>query len=212
MGRIRPLFKSRCKMKKFGTAIILSGGKSSRMGFDKQFLKIENRRLVDSMIQKLEKEFDEIIIVTNKPQEYLGLGHKITMDILKEKGPLGGIHAGLCISSSQYALVMACDMPNVNMDYVKYMKENIAIHGCTTKFGDWIEPFCSFYSKEITKDIEEYLQTGKRSINHLLQTLQINYIEEAEARRFSPNWDMFLNLNTKADLDNYLDSLEKEFA
>ena len=76
-------------MKKFGTAIILSGGKSSRMGFDKQFLKIENRRLVDSMIQKLEKEFDEIIIVTNKPQEYLGLGHKITMDILKEKGPLG---------------------------------------------------------------------------------------------------------------------------
>lgn len=198
-------------MKEFGTAIILAGGKSSRMGFDKQFLRIDKRRLMDSMINKLKKEFDEIIIVTNKPEHYIGLGHKITMDILKDKGPLGGIHAGLNISSSQYALVMACDMPNVNLDYIRYMKEHVGEHGCTTKYGGWIEPFCSFYSKDIIKDIETYLETGKRSINHLLQKLNINYMGEDVARRFSPNWDMFLNLNTKDDLDNYLDSLKEGY-
>ncbi len=199
-------------MKKFGTAIILAGGKSSRMGFDKQFLTIDNRRLMTSIIKKLEAEFDEIIIVTNRPEEYLGLGHRITKDLIRDKGPLGGIHAGLSISSSLYSLVMACDMPNINMDYVRFMKANIGKDGITTRYLDWIEPFCSFYSKHIVRDIESYLGTGKRSINHLLESLDINYIKEAEARKFSPNWHMFLNLNTKDDLENYLKSLEKEFA
>ncbi len=39
--------------------------------------------------------------------------------------------------------------------------------------------------------------------------LDINYIEEKKAREFSPNWDMFLNLNTKNDLENFL-NMEKE--
>lgn len=93
-------------MKKFGSAIILAGGKSTRMGFDKQLLKIDERRLMDSLIHKLHKDFEEIIIVTNRPDLYIGLSHIITTDILKDKGPLGGIHAGLKKSSSQYAFVV----------------------------------------------------------------------------------------------------------
>lgn len=195
-------------MKKFGTAIILAGGKSSRMGFDKQFLKIDERRLMDSIIHKLEEEFDEIIIVTNKPEYYIGLSHKIAQDIIEEKGPLGGIHAGLMESSSQYVFVLACDMPNMNMDYVRYMKQSIGdkdIDGCVTSFGDWIEPFSSFYSRDIIKDIEKHLLSNRRSINSLLVKLRINYIEEDKARDFSPNWDMFLNLNTREDLNSYLE-------
>ncbi|WP_035292194.1 molybdenum cofactor guanylyltransferase [Clostridium sp. KNHs214] len=195
-------------MNKFGTAIILAGGKSSRMGFDKQFLKIDKRRLMDSIVHKLREEFGEIIIVTNKPQCYIGLSNKITHDKIEGKGPLGGIHAGLKESSSKYALVVACDMPNINMDYIRYMKksiENQDIDGCVTNFGDWIEPFSGFYSKEIVDDIEKHLLFNRRSINSLLKNLRIHYVEEKKAREFSPNWDMFLNLNTKEDLNSYLE-------
>lgn len=197
-------------MKKFGTAIILAGGQSSRMGFDKQFLKIDERKLMDSLTHKLKDEFQEIIIVTNKPQYYIGLSHKITSDIIEGKGPLGGIHAGLKLASSKYVFVVACDMPNINMKYVKFMKttiENMSVEGCVTKFGDWIEPFSSFYSKDIIEKIDEHLKSHKRSINSLLWKLNIHYIEEHIAREFSPNWDMFLNLNTKEDLSNYLKTL-----
>lgn len=200
-------------MNNFGTAIILAGGKSSRMGFDKQFLRIDERRLMDSLIFKLKREFNEIIIVTNKPEHYLGLSHKITRDIILDKGPLGGIHAGLKLSSSKYAFVVACDMPNINMDYVRYMKKRIGdetIDVCVTKFGDWIEPFSSFYSINLMDKIESHLESGKRSINSLLDNLNTLYIEECEARKFSPNWDMFLNLNTKEDLELYLkNNIEK---
>lgn len=193
----------------FGTCIILAGGKSSRMGFDKQFLRVDKRRLMYSIISKLENEFDEIIIVTNKPEHYIGISQKITRDILEDKGPLGGIHAGLKLAKSKYSFVIACDMPNVNLDYIRYMKTQTCKMGITTRFGDWIEPFCSFYSKDIVEDIENYLRTEKRSINHLLMDLDINYIEEEKAREFSPNWDMFLNLNTQNDLESFLDSQEE---
>ncbi len=197
-------------MEKFGTAIILAGGKSSRMGFDKQFLKINERRLMDSLVHKLKDEFEEIIIVTNKPEYYIGLSHRITKDIIEDKGPLGGIHAGLKLSSSQYAFVVACDMPNMNIDYIRYMKKSIGnrdLDGCVTKFGDWIEPFSSFYSKDIVEQIENHLKSNFRSINSLLKNLNICYIDENKAREFSPNWDMFLNLNTKEDLNKYLENL-----
>lgn len=195
-------------MNKFGSAIILAGGKSTRMGFDKQLLKIDRRRLMDSIINKLKKEFDEIIIVTNRPELYIGLSHKITVDIIKDKGPLGGIHAGLLKSSSKYGFVVACDMPNIHMDYVKHMKSSVSddSFGVTTKFGDWIEPFSSFYSVDLIKPIEEYLQGNRRAINGLIKDLKFSYLEEDEARRFNPNWDMFLNLNTRDDVENYLEN------
>lgn len=198
-------------MKKFGTAVILAGGKSTRMGFDKQLLKINERRLIDNLRRKLSKEFHEIIVVTNKSEYYLGCNHKITKDIIMGKGPLSGIHVGLVEATSQYVYFVACDMPNINMEYIRYMKEEIReldVKACVTRFGEWIEPFNAFYSKEMIEDIENHLLLKKRSVNSLLEKLPIYYIEEEKAREFSPNWDMFLNLNTKEDLRDFLKTIK----
>jgi molybdopterin-guanine dinucleotide biosynthesis protein A len=198
-------------MKSFGTAIILAGGQSSRMGFDKQFLEIDEKKLMDSIISRLETKFEEIIIVTNKPEEYKELNHKIISDIIVCKGPLSGIHAGLTESSSKYSFVIACDMPNINISYIDYMQSCIEgkdIDGCVTIYKDNLEPFISFYSKDIIKDIEKYLGLGRRSLHQLLRSLQIHYIEEKIARKFTPNWDMFLNLNTIEDLSLYTTKLK----
>lgn len=200
-------------MKKFGTAVILAGGKSTRMGFDKQLLKINERRLVDNLRRKLSKNFEEIIVVTNKSEYYLGFPDKITKDIIIGKGPLSGIHAGLKASSSQYAYFVACDMPNINLDYIEYMKDELKelkVKACVTRFGEWIEPFNAFYSKDMIEDIEEHLSNNRRSVNSLLSNLTVHYIEEEKAREFSPNWDMFLNLNTKEELNDYLRLIDSQ--
>lgn len=196
-------------MDKFSTAIILAGGKSTRMGFDKQLLKIHEKKLIDSIVNKLKSEFKDIIIVTNRSELYENFQGTIIEDIIKFKGPLGGIHAGLSITRSKYAFVVACDMPNINLDYVRYMKEKLGpdnSFGCVTEYGDWIEPFSAFYSVDIKDNIEKYLDTGRRSINGLIKDFNISYIPEEDARKFSPNWDMFTNINTMNDLDNYLNT------
>ncbi len=200
-------------MNQFGTAVILAGGKSARMGFDKQLIKINERRLMDSITNRLRQEFDEIIIVTNKPEYYKGLSDKITTDIIAGKGPLSGIHAGLNESSNELVYFIACDMPNVNLDYIRYMKDilrHMDACACITRFGDWIEPFNAFYSRKLKKQIEEHLLNNKRSINSLLEKVKVHYITEEEARKFSPNWDMFLNLNTKEDLNDFLSNIDNE--
>lgn len=200
-------------MLKFGTAVILAGGKSTRMGFDKQLLKINERRLIDSLRKKLKGEFDEIIVVTNKSEYYIGLTDRITKDIIPDKGPLSGIHAGLMEASSKYVYFVACDMPNINLDYIRYMKkklEKVDVKACITKFGEWIEPFNAFYSKDMIKDIEEHLLKDRRSVSSLIEKLSVCYIEEEEARKFSPNWDMFLNLNTKEELKDYLNTINSQ--
>ena len=196
--------------KVFGSAIILAGGKSSRMGFDKQFLQIDDRRIMDDLISKLEEEFYEIIIVTNKPEEYKSYKHKIVSDIIVGKGPLSGIHVGLKESSSDYAFVVGCDMPNINLDYIKYMKksmENKDYDGCVTYLNNLIEPFHGFYSKNIIERIEKYLANDMRSVNKLILNLEFLKIDEGVARRFSPNWDMFLNLNNQKDIELYIREL-----
>jgi len=193
-------------MTRFGTAVILAGGKSLRMGFDKQLLKVNERRLMDNLITKLKEKFNEIIIVTNKAEYYIGLSDKIISDKIKDMGPLSGIHAGLKESLSHYVYFTACDMPNISLDYIDYMKreiEGIEVKACVTKLGQWIEPFNAFYSKDMVKNIEEHLFENRKSIFSLIDKVETHYIEEKEARRYSPNWDMFLNLNTREELDRY---------
>ncbi len=203
------------KIKKFGSAIVLAGGKSSRMGFDKQFIKINERRLMDSIVSRLSKVFDDIIIVSNTPEIYMGISYTVVTDRIKGKGPLAGIHAGLEAAKSKYCYLVACDMPNINFNYIDYMKQRIEceieqgleVKACVTRQDIWVEPFNAFYSKDMILKIEEHLKGSKRSVLSLLEKLYVLYIEEENARKFSPNWDMFFNMNTRHDIEMYMESI-----
>lgn len=190
----------------FKTAIILAGGKSSRMGFDKQFLKLEDKSNIDLLIEKLSPIFDDFLIVTNKPNEYDKEYIRVVSDEIKDKGPLSGIHIGLKESKSKYSYLIACDMPIVNLDYIRYMMDLIKrkqSYAVVTKARIGIEPFNGFYSKDLIKPIETYLKGNKRDIKTLLETVDTTYISYKKALRMSPDWSMFLNLNTKEDLKIY---------
>lgn len=197
-------------LNEFGTAIILAGGKSSRMGFDKQFIMIDNKTIVDLIVEKLRNRFSDIIVVTNKKECYTDKNVILTSDLIPNRGPLSGIHAGLVKSNSKFNFVIGCDMPNINLRYIDYMVgkiENTDYKGCITKLEDWIEPMYAFYSKDLVKDIETYLSNNKRAIFPFLKEQNIYYVEEEQARKYSENWEIFQNLNTKEDLEKYKSAL-----
>lgn len=191
------------------TAIILAGGKSTRMGFDKQFLVIDDQRVIDRITEKLKGIFKEIIIVTNKPDEYKHSPYIIVQDEIEGFGPLGGIHIGLKSSNSLYNYIIACDMPFINTAYIEYMKKRIHISSqktdaVVTLLGQWIEPFNGFYSKKLVDKIEKALEENKRRIITIFEESKVIYIKESKARIFSPGWEMFMNLNSPEDFKNYL--------
>lgn len=203
---------SEVKMADMDTAIILAGGKSSRMGFDKQFLKLRDRYMIEIIAERLEKLFNEIIIVTGRPEAYKKYGFKLVEDEVRDFGPLAGIHVGLKNSGSMHNYIVACDMPFIDPEYVRYMMELIRLHryevdGVITRLGDWIEPFNAFYSKSLIGRIEENMRDGKRQINMLLKDSNVLYVSEAKAREFSPRWEMFTNINTFKDYKSLIERL-----
>ncbi|AJA47131.1 molybdenum cofactor guanylyltransferase [Clostridium pasteurianum DSM 525 = ATCC 6013] len=195
-------------MDRFKTAVILAGGKSSRMGFDKQFLKIGEKRLMDILINEIKEEFQDIIIVTNKPKEYKSLykSCRIVSDEIESQGPLSGIHIGLKESKSKYAYFIACDMPKVNIPYIRYMKEELIktdADACVTEAGCRMQPFNAFYSKEVFYKIEDLLREGKRSMFSFINIINTHFIDEDTAKKYNKDFNMFFNLNTPEDLKDF---------
>ena len=187
------------------TAIILAGGNSKRMGFDKQFISMGDISITEYIMTALKPIFPNVILVTNKPQAYDRTDIEIAEDLYKGFGPLGGIHAGLLKSHSLYNYIIACDMPYINLDYINYMKKALAddsykAEAVITRFGHWIEPFNAFYSKALIPKIEAGIFMDKKKISGLLNISEVLYIDENIARSFSPDWRMFMNLNTEKDL------------
>lgn len=186
------------------TAVILAGGKSSRMGFDKQYLCINHERIIVHQINVLSTCFDTIMIISNNHlSDHLKNHPKVEIhkDIMKYHGPLGGIHAGLKYSRDEHIFVTACDMPNISTAYIHHMKAYLNTYeGVVTSYGNWIEPFHGFYGKSMVRSIEKYLKSGKRNITDFLVMHHVFYISEAMARRYTPDWQLFNNINSRDDL------------
>lgn len=191
----------------FGTAAILAGGKSSRMGFDKQLLMADDRRILENMISMLKEEFSDVLIVTAKPQLYEGIDVRLCGDTYREKGPLAGVHAALSHARSQYVYLLACDMPVVNLDFIRHLKKNLLDSGadiCAGKFQDRLEPFNAFYSRSLLEDVVYRLETGNSSLFRFIYASRACVISQDEAARFDKELQMFTNINTRSEYEKYL--------
>lgn len=190
-------------MDNFRSAALLAGGKSRRMGFDKQLFHVVRNQLFAGVLQTLTDLFEDVMVVTEYPKMYCDLGMRPVLDIIPGLGPLSGIHAALREAKSEYVYIIACDMPKIDPRYITYLMQRITAFpfaACVTKKGDWLEPFHAFYGKQALPIIETDLYAGKSSVYYLLQKINTLYIKESQARRFTPDWSLFLNLNTPRDL------------
>jgi len=103
------------------TGVILAGGSSKRYGQNKAFLEIGGIRLIDRITEEMKDIFERVILVTNEKKGYEYLGIPMLEDIIKELGPIGGIYTGLMSLSDQAGFFVACDMPFINKQLVRYM-------------------------------------------------------------------------------------------
>jgi len=198
-------------MKAFSTAALLAGGKSRRMGFDKQLLHTRKDRLFAHLLPMLKTKFEDVMVVTDQPDFYADMGVRPVRDIIPGLGPLSGIHTAVREAKSEYVYIIACDMPKIDPDYIDHMIQCLSLSkadACVTRKDEWIEPFHAFYGKGGLPVMEEDLLAGKRSVYYFLKKIDTLYIPEAETRRFTPDWSLFYNLNTREDYAFLLNSAE----
>jgi len=183
------------------TGIILSGGKSRRMGENKAFLEIRGERIIDRTAGIFRELFEETIIVTNDPLDYVEFDVKIATDIFPGKGPLGGIYTGLFFAAFDYAFVASCDMPFLNPAFIAYMKERKRDYDILVPAArGGLEPLHAIYSKKCLPPIRKLIEKNLLKIRGFYKQCKTVEIPEAILRSFDQEDKMFLNLNTKDDL------------
>ncbi|MEW6089061.1 MAG: molybdenum cofactor guanylyltransferase [bacterium] len=185
------------------TAIILAGGKSSRLGQNKVFADIANRTIFEREIDVLQKLFSEIIITANNPVLFRSCGLKIYKDFIPNKGPLGGILTGLSISASNKNFIVSCDMPFLNEKVITYLSSQFI--NCDLLIPCWhgqLMPLHGFYSKNCLNTIENQIGKNKLKLLDITRHLKTKYIREYELKKFDKDGKSFFNVNTLEDLEN----------
>ena len=190
------------------SGIILAGGKSQRMGHNKALLRLGNQTIVQRVLTRLKQVTSSQFIVTAFPKEYEFLDIPMKPDILPGKGALGGIYTGLFFSETNYCLAVACDMPFLKVDFMRYMAK-IAMEPALseTKGYDIVvpnhrrgyEPLCAIYAKTCMTHIEKQLQANRLKIIEFFPQVQVREVSESEINNYGRSDLMFFNISTKED-------------
>ncbi len=203
------------------TGIILAGGKSRRMGYNKALLRIGNQTIIQRTLVSLKQVTSSQLIVTNFPEEYEFLNILMKSDILPGKGAFGGIYTGLSASETPYCLVVACDMPFLNVDFLRYMTQIVKEPALgeakgydivIPKHSKGYEPLCAIYAKICMPHIEKLLKANRLKITEVFQDVRVREISESEIKNYVeyPDEDgdaedrIFFNINTQEDYQHAL--------
>lgn len=182
------------------TGIILAGGQSSRMGQNKALMSLGDQRLVDRVVSVLGQVFADLLLVTNAPDLYADLGVPMVGDVWPDKGSLGGIYSALYHMTTPYGLVVACDMPFLQADSLRYLSALCPDHDVVIPdvLGE-LQTLHAIYSKACLEAIAARLEANRLRIVGFFPDVRVRTVSAAELQPFDPELRAFHNLNTPED-------------
>lgn len=182
---------------------INAGGKSSRMGTNKAFVEIAGRPLIEHIIDKLNRLAPpELFLITNEPDSYAHLGLTMYGDVMPDKGSLGGIYSAIYHSHSHHTLVVACDMPFLNPELLRYLislaGDNVDV--VVPRVDQYPQGLHAVYSKNCLQPIKARLEADHLKVIGFYGDVQVRYVDEHEYELFGDAARSFFNINTPEDL------------
>jgi molybdopterin-guanine dinucleotide biosynthesis protein A len=165
------------------TVFILCGGKSSRMESEKGLVLFQEKPFIEHIIQAILPVTDQIKLVTAS-KEYDYLPYEKIVDIIADRGPLGGIYTALTHSETEFNLILSCDIPLISSELLKELIAKHTKEAGITIFAteSRIHPLIGIYSKEILPIVKEAIEANELKMMDLLAKTphQIIKIEESE--------------------------------
>ncbi len=190
--------------KKHITGIILAGGKSSRMGTDKGFLKLNGKTFVQHSIDALTPLVSKIIIVSDH-EKYDSLGYQRITDTVKNAGPVSGILSGLEASKTNYNFILSCDIPLITTAVLKqllsaYSPDKTIIQAESSGKS---MPLIAFYKTQVKQVFKHYLEQNERRLRVVVKACQFKTVPLNDNQKTAT-----LNINTKEELKHIKDAYQ----
>lgn len=159
-------------------AVILAGGKSRLMGENKAFLTLDGKTFLDKISGEL-AGLDEILISVGADWRYEGRTFSAVIDFYPDCGPMGGIYSALSVTSSEYLLVVGCDMPFFQRELWAYMSafvdDNYDAFVVVTRDGR-LQPLCAIYTRRCAAVFQEQIKAGDMRLLGALDKLRVRQI------------------------------------
>lgn len=191
------------------TGVILAGGKSRRMGRDKAFLPFGNGVLIERVIEVVKQVADDVVLITNTPELYERFGLPMYADVIPEAGSLGGIYTGLVHAGAPYSLCLACDMPFVKPEFLRFLCETAAdVDVVIPKNAEDFQPLCAVYAQACREPIHQRITSGRLKITGFFDQVRVRVIEGEPLARYDPHDVMFFNANTPEEYEQARQMLE----
>ncbi len=159
------------------TGIILAGGKSTRMGSDKGLLSIHGKTFVEMILDKLSPLVSKVMISANN-KTYGKFGVTVYHDEIKEAGPMGGLFTVLQKVSTDYILIISCDIPFVRTEILEYLLSKVAegYDAFVPIHRGAAEPLCAVYSKNCLPVLRRQLEKKEFKMKEMFRELKLKYI------------------------------------
>jgi len=191
------------KMRPPVTGVILAGGQNTRFsGTNKALIRVGGKCILDRIYDVFSDLFEDIILVTNDPIQYLEWNLNIVTDLFPIRSSLTGIHTGLFYMTTPYAFFAACDIPFLKKGLVEAILNHIepGVDIVIPETSKGFEPLCSVYSKKCLKSIEQQLVKQELKIRQVFQKVRVKKLPENILRQNDPDLISFYNINTHDDL------------
>lgn len=185
------------------SAVILAGGANKRFkGTTKSNIIINGETIISRIVNTLKIIFNEIILVTNTPEEFKEYNYlKIVSDQILKVGPLGGIHAAFKVASTEALFVFAGDMPLLDSKLIMRQIGSYNLSACdilVPRINKYIEPLHAIYNISVIEILEKYLSgNNDYAVREFFKMVNVRYMdfEESEESR-----NAFTNINSPSDI------------
>jgi molybdopterin-guanine dinucleotide biosynthesis protein A len=182
------------------TAIILTGGKSSRMGRPKALLPFGDEPLIAHLVRALERNFKLVVVVAAPDQQLPLLRAKVVRDEIAYQGPVGGIYYGLKAAIGTGAFVTSCDAAFLSLPLISFLTSQILNHDVVVPYWqDRFQPLHAVYRTSVLPLLKEQLERGELRPIFLYDRVRTRKVGEEEIRRFDPEGLSFFNMNAPED-------------
>jgi molybdopterin-guanine dinucleotide biosynthesis protein A len=184
------------------TGIVLAGGKGSRINKNKALITLsEGKTLLQKCVESLSKVLTKIVIISNQKELYSDYDAHVVEDLVKDKGPLGGIYTGLSYSTTHCNFVIGCDMPFPQPRLIELLLKRCDDYDVVIpETGGEVEPLFAVYSKYCLPVISDHLQKDDLKIRKIFEKLKVQIIREERIDEVDPRHLSFFNINTAEDL------------
>jgi molybdenum cofactor guanylyltransferase len=183
------------------SAIILAGGQSRRMGRDKALIEFQGKPLIAHVIDALHELTSDVVVIANRSELYGPFGARVVADYDPPCGPLGGIAAGLRAVSHELAVVVACDMPFLNVKLLRWLIDLAEGYDAVVpQTGEEFEPLHAAYRRNCFRPIVQRIERGERRVISFFADVRLRPVPESEWRERDPAGRSLWNLNTPDDV------------